>query len=38
MRAREKSFARELSCDMLRAESSAAEHFFHREFFYEEFE
>jgi hypothetical protein len=29
----EKSFARALSCDMLRAESHAAEHFFLREFF-----
>jgi len=33
MVAREKLFAREEACDMLRAESRAAEHFFHREFF-----
>jgi hypothetical protein len=33
MAVHEKSFARELSCAMLRAESLAAEHFFHRDFF-----
>jgi DNA-binding protein HU-beta len=33
MRVNEKSFARELSCAMLRAESLAAEHFFRRDFF-----